>query len=67
MFDSGVPIAVNNSEDQPENRNLNTLIRSYFQNASTVKIGISDFHKLIVTLLKCSMKTKVENHLIQKL
>ena len=65
VFDSGVPIAVNNREDQPENRNLNTLIRRYFQNASTVKIGISDFHKLVVTLLKCSMKTKVENYLIQ--
>ena len=30
----------------------------YFQNKSTIETGISDFHKLIVTVLKCSIKSK---------
>ena len=30
----------------------------YFQNKSAIETGISDFHKLVVTVLKCSIKSK---------
>ena len=32
--------------------------RSYFQNTSTIETGISDFHKFVVTVQKCSIKSK---------
>ena len=40
----------------------------YFQNTSTIETGISDFHKLVVAVLKMFYnKQKLNNHSMQKL
>ena len=40
-----------------------------FQSSVTIETGISDFHKMVITVLKvfCKKKTETKNHSIQEL